>query len=148
MAGRVAGLEKRDWLCCRWDARIDGVSDLIFEHYVPVAQIAIIGALPLMLLAVLITRTDGRLKAAGLALVAYVAIVALGMSSDIKHLTPIGVGHALIAFTIAALAARRLRMRAGWLLIVPCFFILVVVFFNIANTGIGLELMGRWNTPG
>ena len=124
------------------------MSDLIFEHYVPVAQIAIAGALPLMLLAVLITRKDGRLKAAGLALVAYVAVVALGMSSDIKHLTPIGVGHALIAFAIAALAAGHLRVRAGWLLVVPCFFILVVLLFNIAHENIGLELMGRWNTSG
>ncbi len=124
------------------------MSSFIFEHYVSVAPVMIAGTLPLMLAAVLITRKTGRLRAAALALVVYIAIVALGMSGDIKHLTPIGLAHALIAFSIAVLVARSLRVRAGWLFMVPCFFILVVVLFNIANEGMGLELMGRWNTVG
>lgn len=123
------------------------MSSVVFDHYVPVAQITIAGALPLMLVAVLITRKTGRLGAAALALVAYLAIVALGMSSDIKHLSPIGIAHALIAFAIAVFVARQLKVRAGWLLLVPCLFILVVVLFNLANEDIGLELMGRWNRP-
>lgn len=121
------------------------MSGFIFEHYVPVAQITIAGALPLMLVALLITRKTGRLGAAAVALVAYIAVVALGMSSDIKHLSPIGIAHALIAFAIASLTARQLKVRAGWFLLVPCIFILVVVLFNLANEGVGLELMGRWN---
>jgi hypothetical protein len=80
--------------------------------------------------------------------VAYIAVVALGMSSDIKHPSPVGIAHALIAFAIAALVVRRLRVRAGWLLLVSCFFILVVVVFNLANDDFGLELMGRWNRLG
>lgn len=124
------------------------MSSFVFEHYVGVAQITIASALPLMLVAVLITRKTGRLRAATVALVAYIAIVALGMSSDIKHLTPIGIAHALIAFAIAAMAARHLQVRAGWLLLIPCFFIFVVVVFNLLNEGIGLELMGRWNRLG
>lgn len=124
------------------------MNDFIFEHYAGVAQITIAGALPLMLVAVLVTRKTGKLQAAAMALVAYLAIVALGMSGNIKHLSLIGVAHALIAFAIAALAARHLDVRAGWLLAVPSFFILVVVLFNIANQDIGLELMGRWNNSG
>lgn len=124
------------------------MNDLIFEHYVGVAQITIASVPPLMLVAVLVTRKTGRLQAAALALVAYLAIVALGMSVNIKHLNLIGIGHALIAFAIAALVARHLGVRAGWLLVVPCLFIVVVVLFNIANEDIGLELMGRWNKSG
>jgi hypothetical protein len=105
------------------------MSGFVFDHYVPVAQITIASILPLML-------------------VAYIAVVALGMSSDIKHLSPIGIAHALIAFAIAVLAARRLSVRAGWLLLVPCLLMLVVVLFNLANDDVGLELMGRWNRSG
>jgi hypothetical protein len=124
------------------------VSGFVFDHYVPVAQITIASILPLMLVAVLITRKTGRLRACALAFVAYIAVVALGMSSDIKHLSPIGIAHALIAFAIAVLAARRLSVRAGWLLLVPCLLMLVVVLFNLANDDVGLELMGRWNRSG
>lgn len=124
------------------------MGDFIFEHYVSVAQLTIAGVLPLMLLAVLVTTKTGKLQAAAVALLAYLAIVALGMSGNIKHLSLIGVGHALIAFAIAFLAARQLEASAGWLLLVPCFFIAVVVLFNVANDGIGLELMGRWNNTG
>jgi len=124
------------------------MNDFIFEHYVSVAPLTIAIALPLMLGAVLFTRKTGRLKAVAVALVAYLAIVALGMSDSIKHLSLIGVAHGLIAFAIAALAARHLDVRAGWLLFVPCFFIAIVVIFNIANQGMGLELMGRWIDSG
>lgn len=124
------------------------MSDFIFEHYVGVAQITIAGVLPLMLVAVLLTRKTGKLRAVGVGLLAYLVIVVLGMSGNIKHLSLIGVGHALIAIAIAALAARHLNVRAGWLLVVPCFFIVVVVLFNVANDDIGLELMGRWNNSG
>jgi len=124
------------------------MNDFVFEHYVEVAKITIVGVLPLILIAVLVTRKGGRLQGAALALVAYVAIVALGMSGNIKNLSLIGIAHALIAFAIAALAARKLSVGAGWLLLVPCFFILVVVIFNLLNEGIGLELMGRWSKSG
>lgn len=124
------------------------MNDFVFEHYVSVAQLTIALVLPLMLGAVLVTRKTGRLRAAAVALIAYLAIVALGMSGNIKHLSLIGVAHGLIAFAIAALAARHLEVRAGSLLFVPCFFIVVVVVFNLANEGMGLELMGRWNDSG
>jgi len=127
---------------------MDFISDLIFEHYASVAQLAIAIALPLMLVAILVTRKTGKLRAAALALIAYVAVVALGMSSEIKHLSLIGFAHALIAFAIAVCAARHLNVRAAWVLLVPCFFIAVVVLFNIANQNMGLELMGRWNKAG
>ena len=124
------------------------MSDFVFDHYVGVAQITIACVLPLTLVAVVLTRKTGKLQATALALVAYLAIVALGMSSDIRHLSPIGIAHALIAFAIAVLVARQLKVHAGWLLLVPCLFILVVVLFNLANEDIGLELMGRWNRSG
>ena len=127
------------------------MNDFVFEHYVSVAQLTIALVLPLMLGAVLVTRKTGRLRAAAVALIAYLAIVALGMSGNIKHLSLIGVAHGLIAFAIAALAARHLEVRevrAGSLLFGPCFFIVVVVVFNLANEGMGLELMGRWNDSG
>jgi len=124
------------------------MNDFIFEHYVSVAWPAIAIVLPLMLVAVLFTRRTGRLKAVAVALVTYLAIVVLGMSSDIKHLSLIGVAHALIAFGIAALAVEYLKVWAGWLLFVPCFFIAIVVIFNIVNQGMGLELMGRWIASG
>lgn len=124
------------------------MSDFIFNHYVMVAQLTIATALPLMLVAVLVTRKTDRLRAAALALIAYIAIVALGMSNDIKHLTLIGIAHALIALAIAVMVARHLRTRAGWLLLTPCLFIIIVVGFNLSNDGIGLELMGRWNRSG
>ena len=44
------------------------MSDFIFEHYVGVAQITIAGVLPLMLVAVLLTRKSGKLQAAAVAL--------------------------------------------------------------------------------
>lgn len=124
------------------------MTDFIFEHYAGVAQFTIASTLPLMVGWVLITRKTGRLPGAAVALLAYLAIVALGMSDNIKHLSLIGIAHALIAFAIAGLAARHLAVRAGWLLVVPCLFIIVVVFFNLGNEGIGLELMGRWNKSG
>ncbi|MEX2498957.1 MAG: hypothetical protein WD397_08810 [Wenzhouxiangellaceae bacterium] len=124
------------------------MNDFIFEHYVGVAQLTIVTVLPLMLGAVLMTRKTGKLQAAAVALVVYLAIVALGMSDNIKHLSLIGVSHGLIAFAIAALAARHLNVRAGWLLFVPCFFIVVVVLFNLVNEDMGLELMGRWTDSG
>jgi len=124
------------------------MNDFIFEHYVSVAQLTIASVLPMMLVAVLVTRKSGKLQAAGLALIAYLAIVALGMSGNIKHLSLIGFAHALIAFAIAGLAARPLHLRAGWLLFAPCFFIAVALVFNIANEDMGLELMGRWTAPG
>lgn len=120
------------------------VNDFIFEHYASVAQLTIAVVLPLMLGAVLFTRKTGRLKAVAVALLAYLAIVALGMSGNIKHLSLIGVAHGLIAFAIGALAVKYLRVKAGWMLFVPCFFIVIVIIFNISNQGIGLELMGRW----
>ena len=120
------------------------MSDFLFEHYVSVAQISIAATLPVMLVAVLVARKTARLRSAALAFIAYLAVVALGMSGDIKHLSLIGVAHALIAFAIAGIAARHLAVRAGYLLYVPCLFITVVVLFNLANQDIGLELMGRW----
>ena len=127
---------------------IVAMSEFIYEHYIGVAQITMVGALLLMLGAVLITKKTGKLRAASVALVVYVAIVALGMSDNIKHLSLIGIAHALIACAIALLAVRHLRVRAGWLLLIPCFFIVIVVFFNAANESVGLELMGRWNKTG
>ncbi|MEX0914309.1 MAG: hypothetical protein WDZ60_00305, partial [Wenzhouxiangellaceae bacterium] len=62
------------------------MNDFIFEHYVGVAQLTIVTVLPLMLGAVLMTRKTGKLQAAAVALVVYLAIVALGMSDNIKHL--------------------------------------------------------------
>ncbi len=121
------------------------MNHFIFEHYVNVAQIAIVGALPVMLVAILVKKKAGRLRAAAVALLAYVAIVSLGMSGDIKNLSLVGIAHALIAFFVAGLAVRHLAVRAGWLLWLPCFFIVIVLLFNMANENVGLELMGRWN---
>ncbi|MGK7295488.1 MAG: hypothetical protein ACNS61_06610 [Candidatus Wenzhouxiangella sp. M2_3B_020] len=124
------------------------MSSFVFEHYIGVSQIAIAVALPLTLVTALVAGKGGRLKAVAVAFTAYLAIVALGMSSDIKHLSLIGAAHAAIAFVIAGATARHLGLRAAWPLLVPCLFIAVVMIFNVAHDGMGLELMGRWNQSG
>lgn len=126
-------------------AKRSRMNGFIFENHVWISQYAIAISLPVMLGGVLIQTSDGRFRAALVALVAYLAIVTLGMSDDIKNLSLIGVAHALIAFAIAGFAVRHLKVRSSCLIFAPCFFIGMVVLFNLANEGMGLELMGRWN---
>lgn len=74
-------------------------------------------------------------------MVACIAIVLLEMSSATKQRILIGADHALIAFAIAAVTAKRLHVRAGWLLMIPCLFIVLVMLLNIENNDIGLEFI-------
>ena len=121
------------------------MNELLFNHYVSVAAVAVPGGLALLIVWMLVSPAKRRVIDCLSSIVIYLALVALGMSEDIKHLNAIGVAHAATAFGIAILAIRSYRNRASWLLAIPCLLILVVLVFNAANEGRGLELMGRWN---
>ena len=120
------------------------MNDLIFEHYVPVANAVVTGGLVLLIVGMLVFPAKRRVIDCLSSVAIYVAVVALGMSEDIKHPSVIGCAHAATAFTIVILAIRSYRNRASWLLAIPCVLIVVVLVFNMANEQRGLELMGRW----
>jgi len=120
------------------------MSDLLFKHYVSVANAVVLGGLALLIVGMLVFPAKRRVIDCLSSMVIYVAVVALGMSADIKHLNLIGYAHAATAFAIVILAIRSYRTRASWLLAVPCLLILVVLVFNMAHEQRGLELMGRW----
>ena len=121
------------------------MNDLLFEHYVSVANAVVPGGLALLIAGMLLFPAKRRVIDCLSSMVIYVAVVALGMSKDIKHLDVIGYAHAATAFAIVILAIRSYKNRASWLLAIPCLLILVVLIFNIVNEQRGLELMGRWN---
>jgi len=120
------------------------MNDLFFEHYVSVASLVVSGGLALLIVGMLAFPAKRRVTDCFSSMAIYVAIVALGMSEDIKHLSLIGYIHAATAFVIVILAIRSYKNRASWLLAIPCLLILVVLVFNMANGQRGLELMGRW----
>jgi len=120
------------------------MNDLLFEHYVSIAGFVVPGGLALLILGMLIYPAERRVIGCLSSMAIYVAVVALGMSEDIKHLSLIGFAHAATAFVMVILAVRLYKNRASWLLAIPCLLILVVLVFNIANEQRGLELMGRW----
>ncbi len=122
------------------------MKNLIFEYYFQVSSSVILGGLALIGLGMLIWPVGNRWKDSFFAVLIYIAIVALGMSGNIKHLSPIGFIHAATAFCIAWLAIRYYKNRISYLFLVPCFFIGVVILFNISSEERGLELMGRWTT--
>lgn len=121
------------------------MKDLIFEHYFHISTPVILTGWLLVAFGMLVWPSGNRWKDALLAVVIYIAIVALGMSGNIKHLSPIGIAHALIAFWIAWLAIRHYQNRTAYLFLVPCCFILIVIGFNLVAESRGLELMGRWS---
>jgi len=124
------------------------MKDLIFDYYFQVSSSSILSGLVLICIGMLIWPVGSRWKDSLFAVLIYIAIVALGMSGNIKHLSLIGIVHAITAFCIAWLAIRYFANRVSYLLLVPCFFILVVILFNVSSEGRGLELMGRWTkTP-
>ena len=120
------------------------MQDWIFEYFFHVSSLTILAGMLFLVLGMLLWPASNRWKDAGLALVIYIAIVALGMSSNIKHISPVGMAHALIACAIAWLAIRHYGNRVSYLFLVPCFFMVVVIVFNLSSEGRGLELMGRW----
>lgn len=123
------------------------MKNLIFEYYFQISSPIILGGLVLIGLGMLIWPANSRWKDSCLAVLIYIAIVALGMSGNIKHLSPVGFVHATTAFCIAWLAIRYYKNRISYLFIIPCFFIAVVIMFNISSEDRGLELMGRWTAP-
>lgn len=120
------------------------MKDFIFDYYFQVSSSLILSGLVLIGLGMLIWPAGSRWKDSLFAVLIYIAIVALGMSGNIKHLSPVGVIHAITAFCIAWFGIRYYGNRVPYLLLVPCFFIFVVILFNISSEGRGLELMGRW----
>jgi len=120
------------------------MNDLLFEHYISIASIVVPGGLALLIVGMLAVSAKRRVIDCLSSMAIYVAIVALGMSEDIKHLSVIGYVHAATAFVIVILAIRQYKTRASWPLVIPCLLILVVLVFNMANEQRGLELMGRW----
>jgi hypothetical protein len=120
------------------------MKDWIFESYFYVSSVTILAALLVLVLGMLFWPAGNRWKDTGLAVLIYIAIVALGMSGNIKHISPIGMVHALIAFMIAWLAIRHYGNRVSYIFLIPCFLMVVVIVFNLSSEGRGLELMGRW----
>jgi len=120
------------------------MNDLLFKHYVSIASIVVPGGLALLVTGMLVFPAKRRVIDCLSSMAIYVAIVALGMSEDIKHPSLIGYIHAATAFAIVILAIRSYKNRASWLLATPCLLILVVLAFNMVNEQRGLELMGRW----
>lgn len=118
--------------------------EFIFQHYVLFAQLAISLSLLLVLIGVGFNAKKDKIKRVTITFLSYLGIVSLGMSSDIKHLSYIGIAHGLIALTLAYSSVRYLALKSAYLLYVPCLFILLVVLFNLFNQNSGLELMGRW----
>jgi len=121
------------------------MNDLLFEHYVSIANVVVPGGLALLIVGMLVFPAKRRVIDCLSSVGIYAAVVALGMSEDIKHVSLIGFAHAATAFAIVILAIRSYKTRASWLLAIPCLLILIVLIFNIANEQRGLELMGRWN---
>ena len=120
------------------------MAELIFEYYFVVSAATISAGFLLIILGMLIWPAGNRWRDGGVAALIYIALVALGMSDNIKHLGPIGLVHAATAFCIAWLAIRHYGNRVAFLFLVPCFFTGVVILFNLFSEGRGLELMGRW----
>ncbi|MEM9304282.1 MAG: hypothetical protein AAGE01_19375 [Pseudomonadota bacterium] len=118
--------------------------ELVFDHYVPIAQIGIGVGFLALLLGLLVFGGAGRLRRFAVGAAGYTAVVGLGMSEDIKFLSPLGLLHALTALAIAIVLARYLRTRVAWLLFLPCAFIGFVVLHNLGADQSGLELLGRW----
>ena len=120
------------------------MSDFIFDHYFPIAQGTIAAGFAVLVVGMLITTRTSRLKRGALAACIYVALVGLGMSEDIKHLSPLGLLHAATALAIAGVAVGHFKQRIALLLYVPCVLMGIVILFNLVQQGRGLELMGRW----
>jgi len=92
----------------------------------------------------LYTVKERKIKQTVKAILVFIALTALGMSENLKHLDLIGFAHFLIAVTITFFATKYFRTRVAHLLWVPCLLIIIVVIFNLFHSGIGLELLGRW----
>ena len=123
------------------------MSDLVFEHYVPIARVVLAVGLLLLVVGMLVYSSKRRVIDCLLSSVVYLIVVALGMSANIKHLSVIGFVHAATAIGIVVIAIHTYKNRASWLLAIPIFLILVVLVFNLFNDQRGLELMGRWERP-
>lgn len=122
------------------------MNDLVFEHYVPIARVALVTGLLFLIVGMLVYPAKRRVIDCLSSSVLYVIVVALGMSANIKHLSVIGIAHAATAIGIVIIAIYTYKNRASWLLAIPIFLILVVLVFNLVNDQRGLELMGRWTS--
>jgi uncharacterized membrane protein YadS len=120
------------------------MSEFIFNNYIwfswSVISVSFVALIPGMLYTVKEEKIRQTLKA----VLVFIALTALGMSDNIKHLNLIGFAHFLIAVAITFFATKYFRTRVARLLWVPCLLILIVVIFNLLHSGIGLELFGRW----
>ncbi len=122
------------------------ISDFIFKYYFVVSVATSGFAFVLMALGLLIHQKQQKLKTTLTMILAFMAIVALGMSNDIKHVNFVGCIHATIAFCIAIRFATSSKSAFAKLLYVPCGLIVIVLLFNMLHVGRGLELFGRWIT--
>ena len=120
------------------------MTDFIFDYYFEFSLATASFALVLIMIGVPITQREQKFKSTLLTISAYIAITALGMSSDIKHLHPIGFAHALIAVTIALVVVKSVKSGFAKLLFAPCGLMLIVMVFNLLHDGKGLEMFGRW----
>ncbi len=121
------------------------MSDFIYNNFIWFSVSAISVSLIALIVGMLFTVKEEKTKQIAKAILVFLALVALGMSDNIKHLNFVGFAHALIAFVITFFATKHFRTQVAYLLWVPCLLIAILLIFNLLNTGIGLELFGRWN---
>ncbi|WP_042144604.1 MULTISPECIES: hypothetical protein [unclassified Pseudoalteromonas] len=122
------------------------MSEIIFDNYIWFSWSIIITSLFVLVIAVYLQSENNKLAESGKAFCIFCALVALGMSGDIKHLNINGVFHLLIAFSIAWFSVRKYKSQISYLFYAPCVLILIVIAFNFSHLNIGLELLGRWST--
>jgi NAD/NADP transhydrogenase beta subunit len=120
------------------------MSDFIFNNYIWFSWSIISVSFAALILGMLFTVKERKIQQTVKAVLVFLALMALGMSDNIKHLNLIGFAHALIAIVITFFAIKHFRTQVAHLLWVPCLLIAIVVIFNLLNSGIGLELLGRW----
>lgn len=120
------------------------MSEFIFNNYIWFSWSMISVSFVALIAGMLYTVKERKIKQTVKAILVFIALTALGMSENLKHLDLIGFAHFLIAVTITFFATKYFRTRVAHLLWVPCLLIIIVVIFNLFHSGIGLELLGRW----
>ena len=116
----------------------------LYEYYVSTAQLLMATTLLAVVIGYPMLLREQKLPGTLKGVVVWSAVTALGMSSDIKHLSFIGLMHAAVAWGIIAWHIQQSPIMLARVLLVPGVLIVVVLLFNVYHTDVGLELFGRW----
>ncbi len=118
--------------------------DLIFEHYPLVAQSLISGSLLLGIVLVWWGKWRELPVAPVRFALFYLLLVVLGLSTDLKYVSGIGVAVVIAQWWIVGSVKRYFSTGALALLAVPALLSSWVLILNHGYTDRGLELMGHW----